>query len=1021
MGVAAVAAGGPSMGADFGALFGIGSCKPEQRIDGWRWEAPQLDRRKAKENTTDAGWFGPAKTKRQDAWDSFLQPPSIEEDAQGTKDMIQAEEEAIEQSSLDVHALLSDISHLDHIDRDQLVNVLDFLQSAADEPKAGNLTSFLQWLSGRDLSDAAFSAVVMLVKEKVELATCVDDLAGVLAALLQHAKSTSLCSDIADILNAMRHDELGIVCINTTRELFNATSTIAKDTARTWLACLSLCRPLQVVLEHSKSPTWQSIYAVLAQHISQPSTFTRHFLTLQRLDLARILLRYWGPTPKTQDNASIAMVGYDKTYNFRQPPSDLDINDVLGDLDAMCAARYTRKEERLQPSSSLVDMLDVARRHGLQWEWLCEEIFLILTRSSSATSVQKVSWELRCHPELGLTTRTALWLISYFLKHDKVKFAHSIFQGVPTLSLLHAHQLPIRLAREGTIGSREIWQVLQRQLREDFVDFQDRDPQSPELTLVPEHVDLIHLVAHEFAHSPVLAPRIAYRRVWECYIFLRDRRAPINSLLTRALVHAAVTRPLKALDRPSTEGFRYILNLVERIEGSETAEKLDRAVHRYWTEHVKPLQFRRNVDHAMGVTQDAAKERRAAWHNLRNWAREHRPWLRSTMPKRRTTVGRFNTEKKRKPELPPAPVAIESRADGPALERRPPLGALQYTATGTSLAAASTVYVPFPSFAEEHLKTCLPIHTTATPTVEEIADVEPESISLAPRQGLGYGSPQSNSLAANTTTQHEREAKNTPAILAETSINANFGLAPGQDASRTRSTVILHARSQQIVDDDMPSTKATDDAETDWLDAEDAKQFGCGDTSPVSETKSSGLIQKRRIHKRPSFILKKHNRSKSFPRDAVPTMPIQKAEQTYVRRAPGCDRPAAPLEPSVNAPAAEPATPPAFQLFGKIKRLSVGKKKSRRPGSVQTDYEYLEWRHGQRGRYFLFIESGGQWMPYAQVLSHVKQMRRQAKKTGGVYNQWQLKLLEKWEAAQGEMAKKERGLNGVPRSTLFPR
>ena len=70
---------------------------------------------------------------------------------------------------------------------------------------------------------------------------------------------------------------------------------------------------------------------------------------------------------------------------------------------------------------------------------------------------------------------------------------------------------------------------------------------------------------------------MAFRRVCDCLNFLRDRGAPLSSLMSRALVHAGVTRPLRDGTWLSTEKFQWILPFVRRLEGDEVADRLDEA------------------------------------------------------------------------------------------------------------------------------------------------------------------------------------------------------------------------------------------------------------------------------------------------------------------------------------------------------------------------------------------------------------------------------------------------------------
>ncbi|KAI4718085.1 hypothetical protein E4T48_05661 [Aureobasidium sp. EXF-10727] len=97
--------------------------------------------------------------------------------------------------------------------------------------------------------------------------------------------------------------------------------------------------------------------------------------------------------------------------------------------------------------------------------------------------------------------------------------------------------------------------------------------------------------------SPLLTSRMAFRK---------DRGAPLSSLMSRALVHAGVTRPLREGIWLSTEKFQWILTFVRRLEGDEVADSLDEAAFTLRSENLesdkarmKPLdEMERKADHS---------------------------------------------------------------------------------------------------------------------------------------------------------------------------------------------------------------------------------------------------------------------------------------------------------------------------------------------------------------------------------------------------------------------------------------
>jgi hypothetical protein len=119
---------------------------------------------------------------------------------------------------------------------------------------------------------------------------------------------------------------------------------------------------------------------------------------------------------------------------------------------------------------------------------------------------------------------------------------------------------------------------------------------TPQNSLSRERIQLVHHVAYAIAKSPLLSSRAAFRQVCECLDYLRDRGAPLSSLMSRALVHAGVTRTLQDGTWLSTERFQWILSFVRRLEGDKVADSLDEAAFTFRSEnfelngaHIQPL------------------------------------------------------------------------------------------------------------------------------------------------------------------------------------------------------------------------------------------------------------------------------------------------------------------------------------------------------------------------------------------------------------------------------------------------
>ncbi|KAK4941283.1 hypothetical protein LTR28_008939, partial [Elasticomyces elasticus] len=135
-----------------------------------------------------------------------------------------------------------------------------------------------------------------------------------------------------------------------------------------------------------------------------------------------------------------------------------------------------------------------------------------------------------------------------------------------------------------------------------------------------QRVNLVHLIAYKFANSPHIRPRVALRRVYECYRYLQDRRAPMFSLLSRAFVRAGVIRPLEEGRWVSTIWFRWALRFVRDLEGESVAEDLDRLVYVWRGRVLEEQRQRALLAHWRATTEDVVQQTR------QNMTFENRSW-----------------------------------------------------------------------------------------------------------------------------------------------------------------------------------------------------------------------------------------------------------------------------------------------------------------------------------------------------------------------------------------------------------
>lgn len=196
--------------------------------------------------------------------------------------------------------------------------------------------------------------------------------------------------------------------------------------------------------------------------------------------------------------------------------------------------------------------------------------------------------------------------------------AHQWLSGIP--------ELLFALIDSRAVGSDVIFDLLNRP---DYANSLPTNVRSaPNNPLSQERVQLVHHVAYAMAKSPLVTSRMAFRRVCDCLNYLQDRGAPLSSLMSRALVYAGVTRPLREGLWLSTEKFQWILKFVRRLEGDEVADSLDEAAFTLRSEN-----FDSNGAHMKPLADMERKADRIAWEYRKQFGHASHRWKRITSPK----------------------------------------------------------------------------------------------------------------------------------------------------------------------------------------------------------------------------------------------------------------------------------------------------------------------------------------------------------------------------------------------------
>lgn len=623
MALASVAASSGPPGPDLGALFGFGSGQPLPMENSWKWQAPSVQvppigagPPPPPVSTVGAWSWANHQRKKPPAQ---VQRPS--EHLRSAKDPVMTSKDAFRE-------LLASVKSEKEIDKEDMAMLVDFLQTSADEPEARNTFALTQWLEGRAITDAALKVLAQGIFDKVTLRTLsTKQLPPALSLLVERGVTADVGSCLTRILEALPETGRSHTILKVSRSLRHATVE-ELEVARSWLRVLNACSYMQGI--HYNNPIWRSVYQQVAHHVKMVD-LAEHLGALQPLDFAQVILQYWLPHHMPEEEPSTLNCHNHMSLSFRRAKALAP--ELIASFEALRKANDCVSEKLVsRPTDNpLVDLLVTLRRHHVPCDKLMYDIFAVLKQTKNPLTVWGISRAINQHPGLGVTRRLAVDLIQYFTHTGDardVRRAWLIFKNVPIVSLLDSFDLPMKLIEHGYGTPDRIYFMLNRKVGEELPVPDEREP--PRLALMPEHVDLVHLVAYAWASQERQQPdeqprgsRAAFRRVWECYRFLQDRGAPLSALMSRAMVKSGILRPLNEGKHVPLAQTKYIISLVQRLEGDHIAQNLDRLVFDARTRNRPP----RGWDTLWAGRLDVGIVRAIEWR-LRPWTKKQSsPWF----------------------------------------------------------------------------------------------------------------------------------------------------------------------------------------------------------------------------------------------------------------------------------------------------------------------------------------------------------------------------------------------------------
>ncbi|KAK1091105.1 hypothetical protein LTR48_006966, partial [Friedmanniomyces endolithicus] len=530
---------------------------------------------------------------------------------------------AVKASQTAFRDLLSTYEHLERLNKGGMQEILAFLQSSKDERQAQNVLALIQWLDKREIERDALLAMAMCMRDKGSLQTLQEDqLTLSLAFLLGRieAETPTIELALAQTLDALPAIQRHSTVVELSRQLRATYKRGDRNPGmiRTLFRILDSCQSLQG--SHTEHATWRQVYEQLGS-LLKPAALARHMCGLDRVDMAQVLRQYWVPRYLLLDDGAAAEShdhGVFKRINLGSAARKATSAAIGHESSSV-------SEEHTDP---LIGLLITLAKWTKGYAIFLQDLLDMLGAVQTRPEVWATFDSIRRHPELGIPATFAKTLVLYLTATGNpahLSLAWKVYEAVPSLSVMECIDFPLQLIEHGLGTPDRIFHLLNSKVGPEIVKPELRA--TPRLALQPAQVDLAHLVAYAWAKQEHTSSRVAFRRVWEVYRFLQDRGAPLSPLMSRSLVRAGIAQPMQEGKNVSLAQVKYIIAIVQRLEGKEAAAYLDRLV---W-----PINKRlRDPSNPAAVARlswwagrmDDGIARRMRWR-LKLWTKKKRGWL----------------------------------------------------------------------------------------------------------------------------------------------------------------------------------------------------------------------------------------------------------------------------------------------------------------------------------------------------------------------------------------------------------
>ncbi|GAB7331686.1 hypothetical protein MBLNU13_g03671t1 [Cladosporium sp. NU13] len=335
--------------------------------------------------------------------------------------------------------------------------------------------------------------------------------------------------------------------------------------ALTWLDCVT---PAPFPVDHMSI-----VYAEIAKHITLSQIVERFAPRhVDDSDIARSLLRIWlpnaGPDNFTRSrlkrgNAAYSLHGYKLIpYGYCSPSSE-DLAAVEVEFEIL----FIRARNR----NAWPTLVKAFKRKGLSYLHVVDLVLEICKVRDDPKTIYSIFFKMLKDEELAIPTNIYVSVIGHLMAKGENYLAYKVFCESPSIALTDVPELPIALLEDRNVKNFDIYEMLNRKPSTVPMEWRER----LKLAVTDGHIEVVHMLAHKCAHMESLRPSQAYRNVWALYRWLQDRGAPIQPLMSRAMVTAGILRHINARKWIPDERLEYILSIVEKVEGVEVREKAE--------------------------------------------------------------------------------------------------------------------------------------------------------------------------------------------------------------------------------------------------------------------------------------------------------------------------------------------------------------------------------------------------------------------------------------------------------------